>query len=87
MPPSRPDPPPNPNTHIFLNTIGQPSKLNQILNSPNLQVPLEQGRHGFVNSARSQPSKRDDVLAPPYTINNAMGPLSNRTVSVSILSM
>ncbi|KAG6808712.1 hypothetical protein H0H92_003164, partial [Tricholoma furcatifolium] len=43
---------------------------------PNPNTPI------FVNSTSKVHAKRDDILSPPYAINNAAGPLSARTAPV-----
>ena len=83
MPPPRSDPPPNPNTPIFLNSTDQPSKRDDTLSL--LSLPLKRGPYDFLNSrASSLLSKRDDLLSPLYAIDNAAGPLSSRTAYVRI---
>ena len=81
LPPPRSAPPPNPNTPIFLNSTG-PSKRDDTLNPSNLR--LKRGPYGFSVNSGSQLSKRDNILIPPYAINNAAGPLSSRTAYVCI---
>ena len=51
-----------------------PSRFNS---PPDPNTPI------FVNSSNHK-SKRDDILNPPYAINNAAGALSNRTAMVRV---
>jgi len=51
-----------------------------------ISPPPNQNAIIFPKSKRAGPSYAgEDILSPPYTIDNAAGSLSDRTVSVSLL--